>query len=188
VELILSAGLLGFLAVTATFFSVDGFGLVRRVNADTIAISGARAGLERLARELREVKYDAATSAFCIQSLGSGAQLVFNRSVPGAYSHGCGTYTGSLDSATADYRVTVQWSTSTQTVALGYAGALASPATSSTLLTDVSNFQMTYLDGSFHSTPTPTPSTVRYVQLDLRLRPAGAAETVTRTLVALRNR
>ena len=188
VELVISAGLLAFLAVTATFFWVNGFDLVQRVNNDTMAVAGGRAALERLARELREVKYDTAAGAFCIQSLATGAQLVFNRSPAGSYSTGCGAYTGALGSGTADYRVTVQWSSSTQTLTLGYAGSLASPAATSTLLTQVSNFQMTYLDANYLSSPAPTPSTVRFVQLDLSLRPAGAPETVTRTTVSLRNR
>src|SRR6516162_3334885 len=79
VELVISAGLLGFLAVTATFFWVNGFDIVQRVNNDTMAVAGGRAALERLARELREVKYDTAASAYCIQSLATSTQLVFNR-------------------------------------------------------------------------------------------------------------
>jgi len=186
VEAIISAGLLGFLAVTATFFWVNGFDLVRRVNADTMAIADGRGALERLGRELREVKYDAAAAAYCIESLASGTQLVFNKSSAGTYSTGCGAYTGSLGSDTADYRVTVQWASGTLT--LGYAGSLASPAATSTLLTQVSSFQMTYLDANYASSPAPTASTVRFVRLDLTLRPPGAPETVTRTTVALRNR
>ena len=188
VELVISAGLLGFLAVTATFFWVNGFDIVQRVNNDTMAVAGGRAALERLARELREVKYDTAAGAFCIQSLATSTQLVFNRSPAGSYSTGCGAYTGTLGSGTSDYRVTVQWSSSTQTLTLGYAGSLASPAATSTLLTQVSNFQMTYLDANYVSSPTPTPGTVRFVQLDLSLRPPGAPETVTSTTVSLRNR
>src|SRR5215475_9199759 len=75
VELVIGAGLLGFLAVTATFFWVNGFDIVQRVNNDTMAVAGGRAALERLARELREVKYDTAAAAFCIQSLATGTQL-----------------------------------------------------------------------------------------------------------------
>jgi prepilin-type N-terminal cleavage/methylation domain-containing protein len=188
VELVISAGLLGFLAVTATFFWVKGFDLVQRVNNDSMAIADGRAALERLARELREVKYDTAAGAYCVQSLATATQVVFNRSPAGAYSTGCGAYTGTLGSGTSDYRVTVQWSSSTQTLTLGYAGDLASPAATSTLVTQVSNFQMTYLDATYSSSPTPTASTVRFVQLDLSQRPPGAPETVTRTTVALRNR
>jgi prepilin-type N-terminal cleavage/methylation domain-containing protein len=188
VELVISAGLLGFLAVTATFFWVSGFDLVRRVNNDSMAIADGRAALERLARELREVKYDTAAGAYCIQSLATTTQLVFNRSSAAAYSTGCGAYTGALGSDNSDYRITVQWSSNTQTLTLGYAGSLASPAATSTLLTQVSNFQMTYLDANYASSPAPTASTVRFVRLDVSQRPPNAPETVTRTTVALRNR
>lgn len=188
VELVISAGLLGFLAVTATFFWVSGFDLVRRVNNDSMAIADGRAALERLARELREVKYDTAAGAYCIQSLATNTQLVFNRSSAGAYSTGCGSYTDPLGSDNSDYRVTVRWSSSTQTLTLGYAGSLASPAATSTLLTQVSNFQMTYLDANYVSSPAPSANTVRFVRLDVSQRPPNAPETVTRTTVALRNR
>ena len=76
VELVISAGLLSFLAVTATFFWVNGFDLVQRTNNDTMAVAGGRAALERLARELREVKYDTAAGAFCIQSLATATQIM----------------------------------------------------------------------------------------------------------------
>jgi prepilin-type N-terminal cleavage/methylation domain-containing protein len=188
VELVICAGLLGFLAVTATFFWVRGFDLVRRVNNDSMAIADGRAALERLARELREAKYDTAANAYCIQSLGTTTQLVFNRSTAGAYSTGCGAYTNPLGSGNSDYRVTIQWSSSTQILTLGYAGSLASPAATSTLLTQVSNFQMTYLDANYVSSPAPTTQTVRFVRLDVTQRPPNAPETVTRTTVALRNR
>src|SRR5262245_20667891 len=48
VEMVISAGLLGFLAMTATFFWVKGFDLVQRVNNDTMAVADGRAALERL--------------------------------------------------------------------------------------------------------------------------------------------
>src|SRR6266705_778207 len=71
VEAVISAGLIGFLALTATFFWVDSFGLVRMVNTDSAAIADGRALLERLAREIREVKYDPASAAYCISTMSA---------------------------------------------------------------------------------------------------------------------
>src|SRR5437899_10721682 len=78
VEVIISAGLLGFLALTATFFWVNSFGLVRTVNADSAAIADGRALLERLAREIREVKYNPFSGAYCVTTM-SATQMVFNK-------------------------------------------------------------------------------------------------------------
>ena len=69
VEAIISAGLLGCLAVTATFFWVDSSTLVRTVNADSTAIADGRALLERLEREIREV--NAGVYAFDVAALRS---------------------------------------------------------------------------------------------------------------------
>src|SRR5882672_6097590 len=78
VEVVISAGLIGFLAVTATFFWVDSFGLVRTVNTDSAAIADGRALLERLAREIREVKYNPSSGAYCVSTM-SANQMVFNK-------------------------------------------------------------------------------------------------------------
>src|SRR2546426_8396846 len=78
VEVVISAGLLGFLALTATFFWVDSFRLVQTVNTDSAAIADGRALLERLAREIREVKYNTATGAYCVSTMAP-TQMVFNK-------------------------------------------------------------------------------------------------------------
>src|SRR6266700_864087 len=82
VEVVISAGLIGFLAVTATFFWVDSFGLVRTVNTDSAAIADGRALLERLAREIREVKFNPASGAYCVDTM-LPTQLVFKKTKPG---------------------------------------------------------------------------------------------------------
>src|SRR5438093_1922959 len=104
VEAVISAGLIGFLAVSATFFWVDSFGIVRMVNADSAAIADGRALLERLAREIREVKYDTVNAAYCISTM-SATQMVFNKT-SGTFIATCG---GATPTATTnDIAVTVQ--------------------------------------------------------------------------------
>lgn len=170
VEVIISAGLLGFLAVTATFFWVNNFRLVQTVNADSAAIADGRASLERLTREIREVKYNNATGAYCVSTL-SATQMVFTKT-SGSYNPACGTN---------DFAVTVQWTT--PNLNLTYAGAPAAALTSF-----ASSFGIVYRDASYAVTTSATA--LRFVELSLTVQPpaqqAGQA-TQTRTVVALRN-
>lgn len=57
IELIISIVLIGILAVVGSSMIVDSFSTTRMVNADTASAGQARYALERLAREIREVKY-----------------------------------------------------------------------------------------------------------------------------------
>ena len=174
VEVIISAGLLCFLAVTATYFWVDNFRLVQTVNADSAAIADGRASLERLTREIREVKYNNGTGAYCVSTM-TATQMVFTKT-SGSYDPTCGTN---------DFAVTIQWST--PNLNLTYAGAPAAPLTSF-----ASNFVALYLkaDGV---TPATNGSDLRFVQLTLTVQPPAppgwqaAQATQTRTVVALRN-
>ena len=170
VEVIISAGLLGFLAVTATFFWVDNFRLVQTVNADSAAIADGRASLERLTREIREVKYNNATGAYCVTTM-SATQMVFTKT-SGSYNPACGTN---------DFAVTVPWIT--PNLNLTYAGAPAAALTGF-----ASSFGIVYRDASYAVTTSATA--LRFVELSLTVQPpaqqAGQA-TQTRTVVALRN-
>ena len=75
VEAVVSAGLLGFLALTTTFFWVDNFTLAATVNTDTAAIADGRAALDRLEREIREVKFSTSTGAYCVSTMSSTCLL-----------------------------------------------------------------------------------------------------------------
>jgi type II secretory pathway pseudopilin PulG len=179
VEAVISAGLIGFLALTATFFWVDSFGLVRMVNADSAAIADGRALLERLAREIREVKYDTVNAVYCVSTM-SATQMVFNKT-SGTFIATCG---GATPTATTnDIAVTVQ--ASSQNLNLTYAGTLAAPAATSALTSYAGSFGIRYLDANF--AVTASASAVRFVELSLTLQPPGAQATQTRTVVALRN-
>jgi type II secretory pathway pseudopilin PulG len=173
VEAVISAGLLGFLAVTATYFWVDTFSLARTVNADSAAIADGRASLERLAREIREVKYDNASGAYCVTTMAA-TQMVFTKT-SGTYNPTCGTN---------DFAVTVQ--SSTPNLNLTYAGAAAAPLTSF-----ASSFGIRYLDASY--AVTTSAIALRFVELSLTVQPPAqqgnqaGQTTQTRTVVALRN-
>ena len=186
VELVISAGLLSFLALVATFFWVDNFRLVLTLDEDSAAIADGRAVLERISREIREVKYDTAVGAFCISTMGA-TQMVFNKT-SGSYLPGCGGATPTA--AKNDFAVSIQQPTSSNTINLTYTGTLASttgvnPLTAYSGTTTASAINIVYLDSN--SSVTTSTSSVRYVQLTLSLQPPNAPLTKTSTLVALRN-
>lgn len=179
VEAIISAGLLGFMALTATFFWVDSFGLVRTVNTDSAAIADGRALLERLAREIREVKYNPANGAYCVSTM-SATQMVFNKTSGDLVAACSGA---SPTDANHDIAVTIQ--VNSTNLNLGYAGTLAAPAATRALTSYVSSFAMRYLDAGY--AVTANAGSLRFVELSLTLQPPGVQATQTRTVVALRN-
>ena len=176
VETVISAGLLGFLALTATFFWVDNFSLVRTVNADSAAIADGRALLERLAREIREVKYDNVNGAYCVSTM-SATQMVFNKT-SGTAVAACGSN---------DIAVNVQAPSGSTNLNLGYAdaGASAAPAATRALTSYRSSFGIRYLDAGY--TVTASAVALRFVELTVTLQPPNVQATQARTVVALRN-
>lgn len=186
VELVVAAGLIGFLALTATFFWVDGLGLVTTVNTDSAAIADGRVLMERLAREIREVKYDRDNGAYCISTLGA-TQMVFNKTTGTAVST-CGG--ANPTGANNDIAVTIQVPANTTNLNLGYAGTLATPATTKALTTYVASPSVgttgfRYLTAGYTTTTLATE--LRFVEVTLTLQPPGVQATQTRTVVALRN-
>jgi len=179
VETVICAGLLGFLALTATFFWVDSFALVRNVNTDSAAIGDARALLERLAREIREVKFNTSSGAYCVSTM-SATQMVFNKT-SGSFVPACGG--ANPGGSNADFAVTVQLSGST--LNLGYAGTLAAPAVTRALSSQASSFGIRYLDLNY--AVTNNAAALRFVELSLTVQPPGVQATQARTVVALRN-
>ena len=181
IELIIAAGLIALLAKTATFFWVDNLNLVRTVNTDSAAIADGRALLERLAREVREVKIDA--GVYCVSTM-TASLMVFNKTSGATSAAGCGgaTPTG----ANNDIAVTIQLPNASTNLNLGYAGTLAAPATTQAMTTYASSFGLVYLQADATTVATNS-SNLRYVQLSLTQQPTGVQATTTRTLVALRN-
>ena len=175
-ETIISAGLIGLLGLTATFFWVDSFSLVQTVNADSAAIADGRALLERLAREIREVKYDNVNGAYCVSTM-SATQMVFNKT-SGTAVAACGSN---------DIAVNVQAPSGSTNLNLGYAdaGASAAPAATRALTSYRSSFSIRYLDAGY--TVTASAVALRFVELTVTLQPPNVQATQARTVVALRN-
>ena len=176
IETVISAGLIGLLALTATFFWVDSFSLVQTVNADSAAIADGRALLERLAREIREVKYDNVNGAYCVSTM-SATQMVFNKT-SGTAVAACGSN---------DIAVNIQAPSGSTNLNLGYAdaGASAAPAATRALTSYRSSFGIRYLDAGY--TVTASTAALRFVELTVTLQPPNVQATQARTVVALRN-
>jgi len=182
VEMIIAVGLIGMLARVATLMWVDGFGLVTTVNDDTNAIADGRILLERLSREIREVKYSSSAGAYCISSsiTAPAGQMVFKKTSTGAaYNPACGSN---------DFGVTLSNTSGNRNLLLSYSAA---PAVSNAVLTPnvstlANSFVIAYLQAD-GSTAATSASDVRFVRLSLTLLPPGGQNTVTTTTVALRN-
>jgi len=177
VELIIAAALIALLAKTATFFWIDGLGLARSVNTDSAAIADGRALLERLTREIREVKYDNVNGAYCVTAM-TAAHLAFKKTRPGdTAAAACGSN---------DIAVDIAPTGATINLAYADAGASATPALSRPLTTYASTFTLAYFKADGVTAATGAGD-LRFVQLLLTQQPAGVQATTTRTLVALRN-
>jgi prepilin-type N-terminal cleavage/methylation domain-containing protein len=188
VEMVISAGLIGFLAITATWFWVDGLTLAKNVNTDSAVIAEGRAALERLSREIREIKYNSTTGSYCISTM-SATQLVFNKhhSSGAEVNNACGGG-GTPTSAANDIAVSVQLPPGSTALTLGYAGALATsaPATPKPLTTSAGSLSIVYRDAAF-SDAGVTAATVRMVDISLTVQASGTPATPLKTVVALRN-
>jgi len=169
VELVISIVLIGILAAVGSSMISDSFTTTRLVDAATAGSGQARYALERLAREIREVKYGGSGS-YCITTMTS-TNLVFKKT-SGTYNGTCGTN---------DLTVTVNGSGSALTLAYS-----ASPAVTATLSSPVSSFSMAYYDAN--NTVTASTSAIRFVVITLTVTDATSGQsTAQRTRVSLRN-
>jgi hypothetical protein len=124
--------------------------------------------MERMAREIREMKYDMVTGTLSLTTMGS-AQLSFLK-------------TG-LSGTNSD--VSFQYFQAPQrTLTMAY--ATAAPIGSPVLVQDVSAFSFTYLQGDGVTLAT-APGDVRSVRIALTVSPVGAQPLSLVSQVHLRN-
>lgn len=171
VELVISIVLIGILATVGSSMIVDSFTTTRMVNADNASTAQARYALERLAREIREIKYDSTGGNYCITTMTTTPpKLVFYKT-SGAYSSTCST---NVDTVTID--------TSGSNLRLGY----SSTGVTSNLSNQVSSFSLAYYDIADNTTA--STGAIRFVVITLTVTdPTSGQSTSQRTRVALRN-
>lgn len=171
VELIMTMVLLGILGTVGANMISDSFTTTTMVNAGQASAAQARYALERLAREIREVKYvnaGSSSGSYAIDTASwSPTHLAFTRTIAGA------DVTVTIDSSGGSLR-------------LGY----SSPAVTSTLAGNVGSFALSYLDLSGNATTDTSNSAngIRFVLINLTLTdPVSGQSLSERTRVSLRN-
>ena len=160
-ELVITLVLMGILGTYGASLITDNFRTARMVNATQTSADHVRYAVERMAREIREIKFVDKATGYGIASM-SATNLVFTRVIGGA-----------------DVTVTI---TLTGTdVTLRY-----SPAAASILSSQVSGFTLAYL--KLDNTAATLATDVRFVVITLTATDATSGQAITeRTRVALRN-
>lgn len=159
-EITISVVLLGILGVVGTTMMSGSFYTTRVISTEHLAYSEARYAMERMAREIREMQYDTATSSLSLSTM-TAAQLSFVKT-----------------SMTGTSNVSFQYTA--PTLSMSYP-----PAASAVLARDISAFSFTYLDEN--RVVTAQPNNVRFVRIALTTSPAGAQALSLVTQVNLRN-
>ncbi len=174
VELIISIVLIGMLAAVGSSMIADSFTTTRMVNAGTASAGQARYALERLAREIREVKYASSQTTPCSGTITDQYCITTPSTLPATLTIlPSGTPPSLIFINSADATVTITATGTTLTL------------NGSNLCNNVTSLVLSFsaIDGS-----TPTPSTIRFVVITLTVTdPASGQSTAQRTRVALRN-
>jgi prepilin-type N-terminal cleavage/methylation domain-containing protein len=174
IELVVCIVLMGILAAVGANMMSASFTTTRMVDADNGSVGQARYALERLAREIREVKYvsSGVTGNYCINTgTWSATNLQFQKTVSGTPSTTCGT---------SDTTVTINNTGSN--LSLQY----SSPAVTS-LLSSQATLALSYLQNDGVTTATST-SNIRFVVISLTVSDTTSGLSLAQqTRVALRN-
>ncbi len=159
-EITISVVLLGILSVVGANMIAGSFFTTRVISNEHLGNSTARYAMERMARDIREISYDAANDALGITGM-SASQLSFTKSgISGILTN-------------------VSYGHVNPNLSMNVAG------TSAILATDITGFGLSYLD--VNGNITATPNAVRYVRITLTSAPAQAQAITLTTQVRLRN-
>jgi prepilin-type N-terminal cleavage/methylation domain-containing protein len=163
IELTVGIMVMGILAAVGSNMISDSFLVTRYVNAENEAASASRYATERLAREIREIRYGDKTSLpeGYVISVGVDQSLTF-LNVKGQ------TITISYDPAQKLILLTNQ--------TLGLTG---------TLVGEVTNFNLSYLNQNLEQAV--VAADIRFIDFGLTVSPQDAPAIVASTRVALRN-
>lgn len=175
--------LLGILAAVGSNMLSDSFTTTRMVNANNASEAEARYAVERLAREIREVKYDTSNSQYCIVTPSStnmiANKLAFYKTTSGAsYNSTCAT--------NADV-VTITKPSDTDLVILNGATLAAQVGSFTLEYLDINGCPTTLIDNSV-GTDCTTPGGIKFVVINLTVNDSVSGQSIAqRVRVALRN-
>ena len=170
VELVMSIVLIGILAAVGASMISDSFRTTRIVNADNASQARARYALERMAREIREVKYTSTgpSIGYClITNNWTASRLNFNKRLDNDINtDSCTTGTSPVDIRYISPSVTL--------------GGVS-------LTTDVDAASFVYYMSN-GTTTTNDPSNIKFVEITLTVKDATSGKSINQvTRVALRN-
>ena len=181
IELVIAIVLIGLLGAVGSSMIFDSFDATRMVNANQSTMAKARYVMERLEREIREIRYASSdtdppsycdsptntkTNQYCISAPATlPTTLTILPAATGnslTFSNGTGattTITGSGTSVTLNGNV---------------------------LSNDVTELKLSFFDINESATP-PTAATLRLVKIDLKIKGDESPEFTQRSRIALRN-
>jgi prepilin-type N-terminal cleavage/methylation domain-containing protein len=163
IELVTSLVLLGLIASVGTSLVSDNFRTVMRVNARHTTADQVRYAMDRMAREIRELKYSE-SSGYAVTAM-SATSLAFKRDIAGS-----------------EVTVTLAKASGSSDVTLGY----SSPAVSATLVPHASSLALEYL--ALDGTATTSLANLRFVVVSLTvLDPVSGSQVSQRMRISLRN-
>jgi prepilin-type N-terminal cleavage/methylation domain-containing protein len=169
VEILIVVVLLGILGTWGSTMFSSNYTTARLIDSGKTNGDQVRYAMERMSREIREIKHTSLVAGYAITSTlaPNATTLTFTRTISGT-----------------DTAVTIAQSGST--VTLGYSGG-----TTSTIARQVSSFSMNFytVDSDLGTTSATSAVTdVRYVVLSLTSTDALSGQSITeRTIVTLRN-
>jgi prepilin-type N-terminal cleavage/methylation domain-containing protein len=167
IELVITLMIMGVLAAWGSSMIADNFRTVQVLTSTQTSADQARYAVERLAREIREVQYTDTATGYAITSTLSptATDLVFTRAISGSNA----TMTVTISKVNTDLTL-----------------AYSSPAGTSNVATQVSGFNMRFLD--LTNAETTLKTLVRFVEISLTVNDATSGQSITqKTRVALRN-
>lgn len=169
IELVMTIVLLSLLGAVGVTMISDSFDITLWTNANQASAAKSRYALERLERELREVK-KLAGGGYCVGTLTNPASsLTFQQPAVGSTNtSACATQSVALTINHAGGQLTLQ-----------KAGATA------TLLDGVTAFSLNFLDQNLANTT--SAASLRYVVINLTVNDASGQAITQRARVALRN-
>lgn len=191
IEMIIVTVLLGLLAAVGSGLLFDSFTTTQIVDSKQAVAAQTRYALERVEREIRELKYGSTATAYCFISK-TPTQLAFYKTPIGKeVGIACTT---NADATNADI---VNVDISAGNLRLG--STATNDNSTPVLISNVSTFSLAYLDSNGCATTliTNTPGTdpgcvttggVRFVQIDLTVLDSNTGQTIAQsTRIALRN-
>ena len=170
VELVISIVLIGILGAVGSSMIADSLTTTRMVDADNASAGQARYALERLAREIREVKF--ISTGYCLNTW-TASQLIFNKRNAGS------TETASCATDISTVNITY----SSPNLTLG--GAFLTTQVDATAATP---FRFDYYQSDGTTTTGLTALNVKLIQITLTVKDPTSGQSIQqRTRVALRD-